>query len=166
MSLSNTKNLLLLPVLATLIAGTLSTPTPYPNQYLEHALKKRQCQNVVATTNTHAQIIDWIPIESQGRIAQPPPLPPALPVDPTRKTAKPIAELEMPGVRRGPPGTVPVPRVNVTYLANVQKKTLPTAKTGASKRQYAGAHWYVSSDQSVRNLGGNWVMVSSPWKFD
>jgi hypothetical protein len=157
------KNLLLLPVVASFLAGTLSTPAPYPNQYVEHALKKRQGLDVVETTNTHAQIIDWIPIESQGKIAKAPPLPPALPADPTKMAAKPISELEMPGIKKGPPGTVPVPRVNTTYLAHVQHKK-PPPKKGVSKRQDAGLHWYVSSDQAVSNHGGNWVMVSFPLK--
>jgi hypothetical protein len=162
MSSLTLKNLLLLPVLATFFTGALSTPAPYPNQYVEHALKKRQGLNVVQTTNTHAQIIDWIPIESQGKVAKAPPLPPSLPVDPTKKAARPISELEMPGVKKGPPGTVPVPRVNATYLAHTQHKKPPPKKTHPSKRQDAGVHWYVSSDQAVSNTGGNWVMVSSP----
>jgi hypothetical protein len=154
------KNLLILPVLAAFVSETLSSPAPFPNQYTEHALKKRQSLNVVATTNTHANTIDWIPIGSQGKIAQAPPLPPVLPQDPTKKVAKPIAELEMPGVQKGPPGTVPIPRLNATYLANVRQKQAPPKKSGISKRQNSGSHWYVTSNMNVINHGGNWVMVS------
>lgn len=154
------KNLLLLPVLAAFFAETLSTPTPFSDQYTDHALRKRQSLNVVATTNSHANIIDWIPLTSQGKIAKAPPLPPALPQDPTKKAGKPISELEMPGIQRGPAGTVPVPRLNATYLANVrQKQPPPFGKSGVSKRQNSGNHWYVTSNMNVNNIGGNWVMV-------
>jgi hypothetical protein len=154
-------NLLLLPVLVSFFTGTLSSPAAYPNQYVEHALKKRQSLNIVQTTNTHAQIIDWIPIESQGKIAKAPPLPHTPPTDASKKAGRPISELEMPGVQKGPPGTVPIPRVNATYLARAHQKQPPPKKTGVSKRQDAGVHWYVSSNQDVSNNGGNWVMVSS-----
>jgi hypothetical protein len=157
------KNLLLLPVLAGLFSETLSSPAPFgpfPNQYGEHALKKRQSLNVVATTNTHANTIDWIPIGSQGKLAKAPPLPPALPQDPTKQVRRPVAELEMPGVQKGPAGTVPIPRLNATYLANVRQKQAPPKKSGISKRQNSGSHWYVNSNMNVNNHGGNWVMVS------
>lgn len=152
------KNLLLLPLLSTFFAGTLSTPAAYPNQYVEHALRKRAALNVVKTTTTHAQTLDWIPVGSQGTIAKaPPPLAPFA-ADPTKNAAKPISELEMPGVEKGPPGTVPIPRVNSTYLTNVHGiKKPPPAKRGVSKRQDAGIHWYVSSDQTVDNTGGSFV---------
>jgi len=159
------KNLLLLPVLAAFFAETLTTPAPFPNQYVEHALKKRQSLNVVATTNSHANTIDWIPLASQGKIAKAPPLPPALPQDPSKKVARPISELEMPGVQKGPAGTVPIPRLNATYLANVRQKKAPPLKSGVSSRQNSGSHWYVNSDLVVNNWGGHWVMVSSSSKM-
>jgi hypothetical protein len=81
------KSFLLLPVLAGLFSETLSSPAPFPNQYVEHALKKRQSFSVVATTNTHANTIDWISIGSQGKLAKVPPLPSALPQDPTKSSA-------------------------------------------------------------------------------
>lgn len=154
------KSLLLLPVLTSLFSETLSSPAPFPNQYVEHALKKRQSLNIVATTNTHANTIDWIPIGSQGKLAKAPPLPPALPQDPTKMAGRPVAELEMPGVQKGPAGTVPIPRLNTTYLANVRQKQAPPKKPGVSKRQNSGSHWYVNSNMNVNNYGGNWVMVS------
>jgi hypothetical protein len=153
------KNLFLLPLLSTFFAGAFSSPAAYPNQYVEHALKKRAALDVVKTTTTHAHTIDWVPIESQGEIAKPPPPPANLPADPTKKVTRPQSELEIPGVEQGPAGTVPVPRVNATYLQKVNGlKKPPPSKQGVSRRQDAGDHWYVSSNQNVNNNGGNWVM--------
>ncbi|KAE9364680.1 DUF239-domain-containing protein [Stipitochalara longipes BDJ] len=158
MSYVTLKTFFVLPLLAGFFAETLSTPAPFPNQYVEHALKKRQNHNVVETTHTQANTLDWIPLTSQGKIAKAPPLPSALPQDPSKKVARPVSELEMPGIKKGPAGTVPVPRVNATYLTNVCQKKPPPNKSGKTKRQDAGDHWYVNADQVVNNHGSNLVM--------
>ena len=153
------KSFLLFPVLSSLFAGTLSTPASYPRQYVEKFRGKRQIQNlnVVVTTETHANTLDWITLKSQGKIAKPPPLPATFPQDPNKKTSRPISELEIPGVKKGPSGTVPVPRVNSTYLKSLCQKKQPPRVPDSSKRQDVGSHWYINSDQVVNNYGGGFV---------
>jgi hypothetical protein len=153
------KSFLLLPVLTAFFTETLSTPAPFPNQYVEHVQKKRQSHNnVVETTETPSHTLDWIPLSSQGKIAKAPPLPCALPQDPTKKALRPTSELEMPGIKKGPSGTVPFPRVNATYLANVCQKKPPPKQPNRTKRQDASDHWYVNADQVVNNQGGSLVI--------
>jgi hypothetical protein len=151
------KKLPLLFFLSALATGGAAKPISSPkNQYVEDALRKRAGLNVVKTTVTEANTIDWIPIESQGEIASPPP-PRAIKRDATSNATTPISELEVPGAELGPPGTVPVPRVNLDYLtqATALKGGLPNLESSQhDKRQYSGDHWYVSSNQNVNNLGG------------
>ncbi|KAF4627827.1 hypothetical protein G7Y89_g10333 [Cudoniella acicularis] len=160
MSLNSLKKLLLVSLLSTLSIGTTSKPITSPKaQYAEYTIRERATLDIKKTTVTDSQIIDWISIESQGNIAEPPPPLAPLTPDPTKETSRPLSELELPGVEIGPPGTVPVPRINLTYLAKAASKQLPrsTPSTGQSKRQYSGDHWYVSSDQPVNNIGGSAV---------
>ncbi|TVY85707.1 hypothetical protein LAWI1_G008190, partial [Lachnellula willkommii] len=88
-------------------------------------------------------------------IASAPPVPP-------RRTngTTPTAELQLAGAELGPPGSVPIPRVNANLQASTNRiKHLPPTTLSPhpqrSKRQYSGDHWYVSSDQSVANIGGS-----------
>jgi len=151
------KKLPLLFFLSALATGGTAKPVASPkNQYVEDALRKRADLNIVKTTVTEANTIDWIPIQSQGEIASPPP-PRSIKRDATSNATIPLAELELPGAELGPPGTVPVPRVNLDYLtqATALKGGLPDRESSQhDKRQYSGNHWYVSSNQNVNNFGG------------
>ena len=133
-------------LLSALIVGGTAKPTSYGNQHVEEAMQKRAGLNIVKTTTTDTQTIDWIPLDSQGQISELPP--PRTPRDGLR----PLAELEQAGAELGPVGTVPVSRLNLGYLANAPKKVLPEMQS--SKRQNAGAHWYCQANQTVSNIGG------------
>jgi len=162
----NLKKLWLLPVLSSFFAETLSIPAWSSLQYVEKSRGKRQSHNlnVVETTETHSNTLDWIQVSSQGKIAKAPPLPPALPQDPNRKTSRPISELEMPGIKKGPAGTVPIPRVNPTYRNSDCQKKPPPEQPGITRRQDAGVHWYINSDQKVDNHGSGFgVSLFAPF---
>jgi hypothetical protein len=154
MSSISLKKFLLGSLLSTFVAQVTAFPvTVARSQYDEHALRKRASLNIKQTTVTNSTTIDWIPIDSQGSIASPPP---AKAVS-ASNASKPISELQHPDAQLGPPGTVPIPRVRPEYLADVASKGLPELRssTSKSKRQYAGNHWYVSSNQNVANIGGS-----------
>jgi hypothetical protein len=153
MSPSPLAKCLLGTLLSILALQVTANPIVNPrSQNIENALRRRANMNVVQTTSTDDNTIDWVPIESQGEIATPPP---ARNVSSTG--LKPVAELQQPGAKLGPSGTVPIPQINSTYMANSASKSLPEMRTTDSKakRQYAGQHWYVSSNQGVTNLGGS-----------
>ncbi len=95
------------------------------NPELSKWLETRQSAlKIVKTTATPSgQILDWIPVESQdpaGKIATPPPASTAsLPVRTADalKPVKPVGlELDDPRVERGPAGTVPVVRPDISRL--------------------------------------------------
>jgi hypothetical protein len=127
MSRTSFGRLFLASLFSSLFVGTISKPTTYPNQYAEHALRKRAALNVVQTTYTDAHTLDWIPIESQGTIASPPPPRPQY----TNNTLAP--ELEAPGAVKGPAGTVPVPRMSPEYLAGAVPKQAPSGSPSKEK---------------------------------
>ena len=133
-------------LLSAHIARSTAKPAKYGNGYVDKAMEKRAGLNVVKTTTTDTQTIDWISIESQGKIAELPP--PRAPRDGPR----PLAELEQPGAELGPVGTVPVSRLNPEYLKYAQKKVLPEMQS--SKRQIQNEHWYCQANQTVSNIGG------------
>lgn len=138
-------------VFSSLLTGGTSKPTSYPDEV--QALTPR-AGSVLKTTVTDSQTIDWISIGSQGEIAQAPPL------RTPRDGPRPLSELEQPGAELGPPGTVPVVRVDLDYLTSNSVKSLPgLPESASSKRQTsnAGQHWYVSSSQTVPNIGGSTV---------
>jgi hypothetical protein len=93
------------------------------NPELSNWLKARQgALKIVKTTTTPSgQILDWIPLESQhptGKIASPPPLD-AMParVEDKQKLVKGVAfELDDPKIERGPAGTVPLVRPDLSRL--------------------------------------------------
>ncbi|TVY81819.1 hypothetical protein LSUE1_G005099 [Lachnellula suecica] len=162
------RNSLLLFVISFLATGASSNPISSPRaKYVDHSLGKRAI-NAVKTTYTDGNVIDWVPIESQGIIASPPP-----PRAPCTNATAPVSELQVPGAEVGPPGTVPIPRVNLDYLtASTSLKEPPQVKPkGPNKRQYGGRHWYVNSGQSVNNFGGSAIYslfnayVQSPGDF-
>ncbi|KAH8891622.1 hypothetical protein GQ53DRAFT_781835 [Thozetella sp. PMI_491] len=107
----------------------------------------RAAVNVISTTFTKSHTIDWVSIDSQGVIAQAPP--PRTP----RDGARPLAELELPGAELGPLGTVPIPRAK-SISRSKQLPGMPSLKRQDSQQ---GMHWYVTSNQSVANLGGSCV---------
>ncbi|TVY43669.1 hypothetical protein LOCC1_G005492 [Lachnellula occidentalis] len=140
--------------LAFLLA-TEATSTPISSAK-NQVLGPRAGLNILKTTTTDTQTIDWIALDSQGTIASAPPLPPKR----SNGTA-PTVELMAADAELGPPGTVPIARVNVNNQATTSRgtKQLPPSNLSAqkqkSKRQYSGNHWYVTSDQGVANIGGS-----------
>ncbi|CAG8983080.1 hypothetical protein HYALB_00006108 [Hymenoscyphus albidus] len=151
MPMSHLKEFCILMFFSTFFAVGVSKPISYSNSIQEQALRKRANLYVVETTFTDTQTIYWIPLESQGNIAQAPP-------DPAPRTAsRPLAELEQPGADLGPPGTVPIPQVNLDHLSNTIIKSSPEFKNSKRQDSVSGSHWYVSSNQSVSNLGGSGI---------
>jgi hypothetical protein len=136
-----------------LFVQVTASPLAATSQYVHNALRRRSGLNVKATTTTDTTTIDWIPIDSQGHVASPPPG--KIVSLSASNASKPVSELQQPGAQLGPPGTVPVPQVSPDYLQTVASKELPELRSSKSKRQYAGNHWYVSSNQNVDNLGGS-----------
>lgn len=148
MCLTLLKTLFLLYCLPILVAGgTLDLTGTLPNVVLD----------ILKTTTTEHHTIDWIPLHSQGHIAQAPPARAAYVPDPTKNVTLAASELQHSNAELGPPGTVPIPRANLTPKDS--KDGLPTRKSSKenSKRQYAGDHWYCSSDLSVNNYGGSGI---------
>jgi hypothetical protein len=134
----------------------------------EHIENQRRRLDVRATTKCPSgHVLDWIPVESQGEMAEPPPNPPADQEGDMPKASLADPELEMEGVERGPAGTVPVSRLNLQgsnftkSLAQLQAKTGPpdgSQKTELTEEQTfaapaaaGGTHWYASSSQPGRN---------------
>jgi len=95
MSQITLKKLLLVSLLSTFFVGGTSNPLASANsQYAEDALHKRAGLDIAETTTTDSHTIDWIPIESQGKIAQaPPPRAPYVP-DPTKNISLAKSELQ------------------------------------------------------------------------
>jgi Neprosin len=127
--------------------------------------------DIVATTRTRSgQILDWVPIESQlkskAKIAQPPPdrelvLPRGRRVG---KLAK--FELERPGAERGPPGTIPILRKDLSRIRIVRSLDDYLSKHGISIRHVkldngfyllmpdiAGNHHYTLTSQNITCFG-------------
>jgi hypothetical protein len=111
-------------------------------------MRKRANLKVMKATVTEGKTTDWIPLESQGKIAQAPPLPASLRTA-SSNTSRPISELELPGAELGPPRTDPIPRLNLTAAGATHNKGppkfKPSSKEKEDKRQYSGTHWYASS---------------------
>lgn len=108
---------------------------------------------IKTTTTSKGQILDWVPIESQGKIATPPPLT-LLKRTPSAHDAALIAAIKPQD--SGPPGTVPILRA---HGPTKPMKRLPRPEDNNSTstltaRSYAGQHWYASTAQSVNNHGG------------
>jgi hypothetical protein len=128
--------------------------------------KRQERLEVAATTRTPAgQVIDWVPIDSQGRgvdrVAEPPPAP-----EYTRRagsrSGKPVRfELEAADARRGPEGTVPILRKRLDrlpaeslqdYLSKHrhQVRDWVRASNGMDlPMPEIGAHWYAAASHSV-----------------
>ncbi len=98
------------------------------NPELTHWMESRQRGlKIIHTTRTPSgQTIDWVPIESQhpsGKIASPPPgsLFPSREQHRERPVAAARFEFDDPAVERGPAGTVPIVRPDLSKL----KRTIP-----------------------------------------
>ena len=98
---------------------------------------------VKTVTLPNGQVIDWVRKGSLGQVA---PLPPFAPDHAAKAQA--IAPV-FDDKDRGPPGTVPIAR----SLHTLPMKQLPGGNSRV-KRQNAGQHWYVSTEEHVDNNGG------------
>jgi hypothetical protein len=137
--------LTILPTLATIAA--LVAGAPHSSSTAGHGLP------VVATTTTATgQILDWVPIESQGKIPRPPPLS-LLKRTPNAQDAAVVQAIKP--LVSGPAGTVPILRA---HGPTVPMKRLPRPEdnnaTSLFRRSYSGQHWYASTSQLVDNHGG------------
>jgi hypothetical protein len=141
--------------------------------------------DVVATTETpRGQVLDWIPVESQhsGEIATPPPAmaqAKEMRPQPERPTRAARFELERDTAERGPAGTVPFLRVDVTaidvvrplhqYLSRRRGRGHRSTRsrvglTLASALDAGGGHRYAESAQWAFNLGGEgFLSVNDPY---
>jgi hypothetical protein len=145
------RDLFILVLASSLISVGSSKSISNANRNEQQLPRKRAALNILKTTITDSHTIDWVSLDSQGPIAEAPP--PREPRDETR----PLAELELPGAELGPPGTVPIPRASSASLANGRSKKLPGMPNMKRQESHQGDHWYVSSNQTVANLGGSCV---------
>ena len=115
------------------------------NPELAAWLKARQASlKVVKTTTTPSgKTIDWVPIESQqpaGEIATPPPAAAAVyeHAEDLRQPVKPVTfELDDPKVERGPAGTVPILRPDISRLTRtIALKDFLTKRGGAKVNKH------------------------------
>ena len=94
-------------------------------EYFEERHKRLE---IAATTRTASgQVLDWIPIESQlsdGKIAEPPPQSGSRIPRGKRPVALAKFELEHPAAQRGPEGTVPVLRKDLSKIRIVTASTV------------------------------------------
>ena len=134
--------------------------------------KRHKRLDIVATTRTRSgQILDWVPIKSQlkgkVKIAEPPPdrelvLPRGRRVG---KLAK--FELEHPGAERGPPGTIPILRKDLSQIRIVRSLDDYLSKHGRRSIRHvrldngfyllmpdiAGNHHYTLTSQNITSFG-------------
>ncbi|KAK2595422.1 hypothetical protein QQS21_006832 [Conoideocrella luteorostrata] len=118
---------------------------------LDSAAPKRQHSLPVVKTSitSRGQIIDWVPINSQGvKVASPPPLS-------LLGRSPPQAAAMVHAIKPqdpGPAGTVPVLR---NSGPTKPMKRLPSRSNDSlSATAYNGQHWYASTAQSADNHGG------------
>lgn len=137
-------------LLSLCIVGINSTPAPFPDPY---AVRKRPGLRVLKTTHSRGKILDWIPRESQGKIAKAPPLPALRKVVLSNYTL-PSAELEQPDADVGPSGTVPILRLAESIPPKTPLPDFPVSES-VRKRQTGSEHIYVSSNQNVNNVGAS-----------
>jgi hypothetical protein len=143
--------------------------------YFQHKAAQLAPHIKKTTTTPSGQVLDWILPEAQGSIAEPPPAPEGVTASVVdngapaaqrvlidRPTASAVPELELPGVEKGPAGTVPILRQNLELLSfnhsltqRLSKKGPPTTPEATAAAPAAPApHWYASSAQVVPNFGG------------
>lgn len=138
---------------------------------------------VVATTRTPSgQILDWVPIESQhpsGRIAKPPPDARVREEGGSRKVRFATFELEERDAKRGPEGTVPILRKDLSklrynkslsdYLSKHGKPTRTLLMDGKHPLQFpevGSPHDYAATSQSVTCYGGEgYISAYDPYTW-
>ncbi|MCJ1327618.1 hypothetical protein MMC10_004289 [Thelotrema lepadinum] len=136
---------------------------PYEKEIRDYFDERRKNMKIMATTTTPmGQTVDWIPVESQGTIASPPPKPAPKSGD---NVTFATPELAMDGAQKGPEGTVPVLRKNLDGLKfdepleKFLNKLHGTRRTGKQdstlSAQAGGVHRYGSSQQAVTCYGGS-----------
>lgn len=138
----------------------------------EYFVERKSRMEIVATTKTvSGQILDWISIESQvskGKIAQPPPLTELKSFSKDKRKIKfTTFELEHKDAKRGPSGTVPVLRKDISKI--IYNKTLNDflSKHGKPTRTHyidgihpfeqpevGSPHDYAATSQNVTCYGG------------
>ena len=144
-------------ILPALWATTVSSAAIYRRNTTNHL------PVVDSTTLPNGNIIDWVPKESQGEVASPPPFPPF------NDSTTPLVARKL----QGPPGTVPIIRESNSTLP---AKILPSGNSlanGTVERRagFANVHWYASTGQQIDNTGGQAVysrfkaFVESPADF-
>lgn len=142
-------------------------------QYFE--ARKSRIKPVKTTTTRSGQILDWVPVESQvadGKIATPPPAPVPLAADEKINGIR--CELDDPNVERGPAGTVPILRKNLSALHTTRSLrdylskrggllVNPTRKKGPTDPNPFG-YFHGTSGQSVTAVGCEmWLDVWDPY---
>ncbi len=151
-NMTNLNSIFSFVLVSILIGGSLQLPT---GEFIKakQSLRTVQHRDVKQTTTLpDGRIIDWIPIESQAdTIATAPPSTGSS----QQNTSRPISELETGAFPLGPPGTVPVLRVEMSALEfdPLMGKRAPPLDSSKKRRQNAGMHWYASSYQQTRNTG-------------
>ena len=140
------------------------TKGAYELEIREYFDNRQKSLKILATTETPmGQTIDWIPRESQGTLASPPPSSNLKPGD---KVTYATPELEMSGAVKGPEGAVPVLRKNLdgmkfdqpleVILNKVRGSRLGAKQDNTLSAQAGpGTHRYGSSQQAVTNYGGS-----------
>jgi len=137
--------------------------------YFENRHKRLE---IVATTRTPSgQLLDWVPIESQlksGKIATPPPDRDIVIPRGKRRAALAKFELEHRTAKRGPTGTVPILRKDLSKIRVVRSLGEYLSKHGRSPGQHVrlnngfyllmpdplGNHHYTMTSQSITCFGG------------
>lgn len=154
-----------------------SGPLPQLNPEIAKWFQQRESRRkVVHTTITpRGQTLDWVPIESQvpnGEIATPPPAPPPTPRDEKNRPAE--FELENPSAQRGPAGTVPVVRKNLSALHETTSLEQYLSKRGGllvnrqrSKRPTDPnpfGYFHATSGETTNVLGcSTWLNIWDPY---
>jgi hypothetical protein len=136
--------------------------------------RQRSLKIVKTTTTPSGQTLDWVPIESQhpdGKIASPPPLV-HLPVgvgDKTRPAKAAGLELDDPRIERGPAGSVPIVRPDISKLTRTislrdflrKRGGFPVQKHPASPQPTdpgpGGSFFHATAVQSVRAFGCDFI---------
>jgi hypothetical protein len=157
--------------------------SPEVRAYLEARLQKME---VIATTTTKSgQVYDWIDINSQvadGEVATPPPLEPSGDANASSDTCRPLTartELEDEPEALGPPGTVPVLRIDPDRIhapgsvqdflskygdatdipSQVFDENVPLPQVNP-----ASGHFYAMTQMRVNNYGGDgYISVWQPF---
>ncbi|KAI9835784.1 MAG: hypothetical protein M1837_003668 [Sclerophora amabilis] len=138
----------------------------FENDIRKYFKERTDKLQIIKTTKTRSgKKIDWVPMESQGHLATPPPEP----SQPQMSTPLQF-ELDEEGVEKGPEGTVPIPRKDLDAISFNRPLEAYLSKTRGSRRgmshllgpeadstpapQDTSAHRYGSSQQAVTCYGG------------